>query len=420
MNNEASQRSNFEPYVSQPNSPIYSRLIKKPLSGKKINRFIIFSVVMMGGYCAHELFATETTLEQVMTPPSVIVSSPLKGNFETHLKFLGQFAAVEHVELRPQVGGTLEKIHFKDGDLVKKGDPLFTIDQTPYEIRYSQATAQLENAQAKLQLANQELTRAKVLKETDAGTTQNVEQRLADQQAASALVNVAKALVRDAKFDLDHASIIAPFSGKIGTHQVSVGNLIAGNRAGTGPTTLLTTIVSLDPIYLNFDMSEADYQTFQRQRMTEKGELASKVYVDLGDAKLNRTGTLDFVDNAIDRSSGTIRARATIPNKDLLLTPGGFARVRLALTSAESTLLVPDAAATPDQSNHIVLTVDHDGTVKPKRVEVGDLHDGMRVIKSGIGDSDLVIIEGMASAAPGAKVKPMNAKTESVNQKNKE
>lgn len=414
-----SQHSNLKKHNLQSRTPIYAPQSQKSTSGKMIKVLAILSVVVIGGYAVNDLFAKDKISAQVITPPIVTVSTPLKRNIETQVKFLGQFAAVEHVELRPQVGGTLEKIHFKDGDFVKKGDPLFTIDQTPYEIRYSQATAQLENAQAKLQLANQELTRAKVLKETDAGTTQNVEQRLADQQAASALVNEAKALVRDAKFDLDHASIIAPFSGKIGTHQVSVGNLIAGNRAGTGPTTLLTTIVSIDPIYLNFDMSEADYQTFQRQRMTEKGELASKVYVDLGDAKVNRTGTLDFVDNAIDRSSGTIRARATIPNKDLLLTPGGFARVRLALTSAESTLLVPDAAVTPDQSNHIVLTVDQDGTVKSKRVEVGDLHDGMRVIKSGIDASDLVIIEGMASAAPGAKVKPMNAKTKSVNQKNK-
>jgi multidrug efflux system membrane fusion protein len=414
-----SQHSNLEQYNLRSTAPTYTLQPQKPTSGKKIKHLAILSVVVIGGYGIHDLFAHDTTSAQIITPPVVTVSAPLKRNLETQANFLGQFAAVEHVELRPQVGGTLEKIHFKDGDLVKKGAPLFTIDPTPYEIKYSQATAQLESARAKLQLANEELTRAKILKKMDAGSTQNVEQRFSDQQAASASVNEAKAMVRDAKFDLDHASIKAPFSGKIGTHQVSIGNLIAGNRAGTGPTTLLTTIVSLDPIYLNFDMSEADYQAFQRRRMTEKGELASTVYVDLGDAKMNRTGTLDFVDNTIDRSSGTIRARATIPNKDLLLTPGGFARVRLVLTSAEPTLLVPDAAVMPDQSNHIVLTVDQDGTVKPKRVEIGDLHDGMRVIKSGIDASDLVIIEGMPSTAPGVKVKPMNAKTESVNQKNK-
>src|SRR5262249_36926584 len=204
-------------------------------------------------------------------------------------------------------------------DIVRKGDLLFTIDPVPYEIKLAQATARLESAVARLELANRELERAQTLKRTDAGTMQNVEQRTADQRAAQAAVDEAKAQIRDARFDLDHCRITAPFTGRIGTHLVSVGNLIAGSRAATSPTTLLATLVSLDPIYLNFDMSEADYLAFARERVNQKGPLADKIEISLSDeAAFARQGTLDFVDNALNRSSGTIGARATVPNPDLL------------------------------------------------------------------------------------------------------
>jgi RND family efflux transporter MFP subunit len=221
------------------------------------------------------------------------------------------------VELRAQVGGTLTQIHFKDGDIVHKGDLLFVIDPVPYEIKLAQANAQVESAKARIDLANHELTRAQTLKRTDAGTTENVEQRAADQLAAQATLDAANAAVRDAQFDLDHCRIMAPFTGRIGTHLVSVGNLTAGSRAASSPTTLLATIVSLDPIYLNFDMSEADYLAFARDRQTRKGPLADKIEAQLSDEHTyGHPGTLDFVDNALDRSSGTIHARATVTNPD--------------------------------------------------------------------------------------------------------
>jgi len=341
--------------------------------------------------------------------PHVIVSKPLVREIDVRLSFLGQFSAVEQVELRAQVGGTLIGIHFKDGDIVHKGDLLFTIDTRPYEIRLAQAQAQLETGTARLALAERELYRAQELKRSDFGTAQNVDQRTADLRTAQATIDDAKAQIRDAQFDLEHCRITAPFTGRIGTHLVSVGNLIAGNRAATSPTTLLATLVSLDPIYLDFDMSESDFLAFSRTRAQLKDKLADKVKIALSDEEdYTRQGTLDFVDNMLNRSSGTIHARATVANPELLLTPGEFARVRLVVGAPAPSLLVPDAAVLPDQSQHIVMTVARDGTVAPKLVEIGDLRDGLRVIRSGLTADDQVIIEGLPYVAPGLKVAPQD------------
>ena len=340
--------------------------------------------------------------------PEVVVSKPLEREVDSRLGFLGQFSAIEHVELRAQVGGTLTGIHFKDGDIVHQGDLLFTIDPRPYEIRLAQAHAQLETANARLVLAGRELHRAEVLAAKAFGTEQTVDQRTADQRTGQAAVDDAKAQIRDAEFDLEHCRITAPFTGRIGTHLVSVGNLIAGSRTATSPTTLLT-LVSLDPIYLDFDMSESDFLTFSRDRARLKEGFADKVEIALSDeTEFARQGTLDFVDNALNRSSGTIHARATVPNPDRLLTPGVFARVRLVVGAPVPALLVPDTAVLPDQSQHLVMTVAPDGTVVPKQVEIGDLRGGLRVIRSGLTPNDQVIIEGIPHAAPGAKVAPQD------------
>jgi RND family efflux transporter MFP subunit len=339
--------------------------------------------------------------------PQVVVSKPLVREVDSRLGFLGQFSAVERVELRAQVGGTLTGIYFKDGDIVQKGDLLFTIDARPYEIRLAQTNAALERGAAQLALAERELYRAQALKRTDFGTEQNVDRRTADQRNAQAAVDDAKAQIRDAQFDLDHCRITAPFSGRIGSHLVSVGNLIAGSRAATSPTTLLATLVSLDPIYLDFDMSESDFLTFARDRAHRKEVLADKVEIALSDeTRFDRQGALDFVDNALDRSSGTVHSRATVPNPDLLLTPGEFARVRVLIGAPVQALLVPDTAVLPDQSEHIVMTVAANGTVVPKRVELGDLRGNLRVIRAGLTPNDQVIIDGIPHAAPGAKVAP--------------
>jgi RND family efflux transporter MFP subunit len=341
--------------------------------------------------------------------PQVVVSKPLARDIDSRLGFLGQFSAIEQVELRAQVGGTLTGIHFKDGDVVKKGDLLFTIDARPFEIRLAQATAQLETANARVALADRELNRAQVLAAKSFGTEETVDQRTADLRSAKAAVDDAKAQIRDAEFDLEHCHITAPFTGRIGTHLVSVGNLIAGSRAATSPTTLLATLVSLDPIWLDFDMSESDFLAYSRDRLRTKGSAADKVEIALSDeARFLREGMLDFVDNALNRSSGTIHARATVPNPDRLLTPGEFARVHLVVGAPVQALLVPDTAVLPDQSQHMVMTVGSDSTVVPKQVEIGDLQGGLRVIRSGLAPNDQVIIDGIPRALPGAKVAPQN------------
>jgi RND family efflux transporter MFP subunit len=357
-------------------------------------------------YSYHEEEAVAADAAPAPPPaPQVVVTKPLVRNLEPRIGFLGQFSAVDQVELRAQVGGILTEIHFVDGAIVQKGDPLFTIDTTPYAIRLAQAKAALDTTTAQLSLANQELTRAQKLKLGDAGSVQNVDQRTAGQRAAVAAVEGAKAQIRDAQFDLDHCQIFAPFTGRIGNHLVSVGNLIAGSRAATSPTTLLATLVSLDPIYLDFDMSEGDFDTFSRFRAASGGALDNKVEIALnGEQKYTKEGVLDFLNNTLDRSSGTIHARATVANPDLALTPGAFARVRLAASAPVPTLLVPDAAVLPDQSQHLILTVAADGTVVPKPIETGDLRGGLRVVKSGIGPDDRVIVDGLPYAAPGSKV----------------
>jgi RND family efflux transporter MFP subunit len=368
---------------------------------------IALGLVAGGVIAGPQLLASTAAPAPPAAPPSVAVSAPALRDVASRLEFLGQFSAVQSVELRAQVGGTLTQIGFKDGDIVHQGDLLFEIDPTPYQIKLSEAVAQVQSAQARLDLANRELVRANSLKQTGAGTVQSADQKTAELRSAQAALDDAMAAVRDAKFDLDHTRIAAPFTGRIGTHLVSIGNLIAGSRAGTSPTTLLATIVSTDSVYLNFDMSEADYMTFLRDRQKQGGPLADNVQISLADEKsFTHEGTLDFIDNTLNRSSGTIHARATVPNTDGLLTPGGFARVRVDVSAPAMAMLVPDASVLPDQSNHIVLTVSANNVVTPKLVQIGDLRDGLRVIRSGLAPSDRVIVDGIPTVRPGALVSP--------------
>jgi membrane fusion protein, multidrug efflux system len=346
------------------------------------------------------------TSAEAVSAPRVVVSKPLIQNLDTRLGFLGQFSAVSQVEIRAQVGGTLTGIFFKDGDIVHKGDLLFTIDPQPYDIALAQAKAQLGVATAHLELAERQLARAKDLQGSDAGTIENVDQRTGDERAALASVEEAKARIRDAQFDLDHCRIPAPFTGRIGKHLVSVGNLIGGSRTANGPTTLLATLVSIDPIYFDFDMSESDFLLYSKYRERMEGSHIQHVALAVGgDKGYTQKGTFDFLDNVIDRSSGTIHARATVANTKFALVPGEFARVQLVVAPPSPTLLVPDAIVQPDQSQHAVLTVSADGSVVPKQVEVGQLQGDLRVIRSGLMANDRVIIDGLLYAGRGAKVR---------------
>jgi multidrug efflux system membrane fusion protein len=372
----------------------------------------IGAVAVLGLGAAYFGFAASKQSQAVARPtpaPAVTVSQPLQREVDTRAGFLGQFSAIDRVELRAQVGGTLTEIHFKDGQLVHKGDLLFVIDPRPYEIRLAQANAALETAQARVALANNQLSRAQSLKKNEFATQETVDQRTSDQDSSQAAVEDAKARIRDAELDLEYCRVRAPFTGRIGARQVSVGSLVAGSRAATSPTTLLATLVSLDPLYLDFDMSESDFLTFSRERARVGGPLANKLLIGLSDeTSYAREGTLDFIDNALDRSSGTIHARATVPNPDLFLAPGQFARLRVAIAPPAPVYLLPDAAVVLDQSQRLVMTVGPDATVKPKIVTTGDLRGGLRVIRSGLDPSDRVIIDGLVRAMPGAKVAPQD------------
>jgi membrane fusion protein, multidrug efflux system len=344
------------------------------------------------------------------TPAAMVtVSQPLRRDVDIRVGFLGQFSAIDRVELRAQVGGTLTEIHFKDGQIVHKGDLLFVIDPRPYEIRLEQAKAALQTATARVALANNQLSRAQSLKRSEFATQETVDQRTSDQDSSQAAVEDAKARIRDAELDLEYCRVRAPFAGRIGARQVSIGSLVAGSRAATSPTTLLATLVSLDPLYLDFDMSESDFLTFSRERARISGPLANKVVIGLSDeSSFTREGTLDFIDNALDRSSGTIHARATVPNPDLFMAPGQFARLRVAIAPPAPVYLLPDGAVVLDQSQRLVMTVGPDATVKPKIVTTGDLRGGLRVIQSGLEPSDRVIIDGLVHAIPGTKVAPQD------------
>jgi RND family efflux transporter MFP subunit len=343
-------------------------------------------------------------------PPQVTVSRPLQMAVQPTGQFLGQFSAVDSVELRAQVGGTLTAIQFRDGQIVHKDDPLFLIDPRPFKIELEQALAQLQTAQAKEALSEAELWRAQQLKRTDFGTAESVDQRDADKRSSQAAIQTADAAISNAELDLEYSRITAPFTGRIGAHLVSVGSLVSGSRGGTSPTTLLATIVSLDPIYLDFDMSESDYAAYQKvHHGTREPHDDVAISID-GDGNFNRHGTLDFIDNAVNRGSGTIHARATVPNPDLSITPGQFARLRVTLGQPEQALLVPASAVVPDQSQHIVMTVAPDRTVVPKQVEIGELYDGLRAIRGGLAPTDSVVINGLVRVRPGAKVTPVTEK----------
>ena len=339
-------------------------------------------------------------------PPQVTVSPPLQRTVQATSRLLGQFAAADSVELRAQVGGTLAAIAFKDGQTVRAGDPLFAIDPRPFQIRLEAAVAQLQTAQAKQVLTAAELWRAQQLKRTDYGSAETVDTRAADDRGAQAAIQAAQSAIQDARLDLEFARITAPFAGRMGARLVSLGSLVSGSRGGTGQSTSLATIVSLDPIYLTFDMSEADYAAYRKAHRDRAAPSDVAISLD-GDGRFDRHGTLDFIDNAVDRSSGTIRARATVPNTDLAVTPGQFARLRLSLGRPELAMLVPAAAVVPDQSRQVVMIVAPDGTVVPKPVEVGDLEQGLRVIRSGLAPADRVVIDGLVRVRPGGKVAPV-------------
>jgi RND family efflux transporter MFP subunit len=352
-------------------------------------------------------------------PPAVTVSQPIQRELVERDEFTGQFAAKEYVEIRARVSGYLTEIHFEDGQIVKEGDLLFVIDPRPYEATLAAARAQLAQANAQVDLATQQLSRSAELRKKDFEPASNYDQRVSDLKVAAAATESAKAAIRSAELNVGFTRITAPLGGRISNHQVSVGNLVSGSDSAATPA--LTTVVSLDPIYFYFDMSEGDYLTYQRATAAGKLDEArdsSPVYVRLTDeTEWPRRGLLNFIDNQVDRGAGTIRARATFPNSDFFVTPGQFGRIRIPASERYNAILIPDSAVVTDQSRKVVMTVKDDGTVEPKVVRPGPMtDDGLRIIRSGLAPTDRVIINGLVRARPGGKVTPQPGKIETAAQ----
>lgn len=341
--------------------------------------------------------------------PPVQVATPLSKRVTNWDEYTGRFEASEQVEVRARVSGFLDSLHFRDGDLVKKGDLLFTIDQRPYKLSVDVSRADLARAKAQVELSQNEVERAEGLTQNRTITARDIDQRRANLNSAIGSQQAAEANLKTAELNLEWTQVRAPLAGRISNRRVDPGNLIAGGQSGA---TLLTTIVAVDPIYFSFDVSEADYIRYSRlaasKERASSRESGTPTQVRLSDEReWKRQGRMDFVDNALNARSGTIRGRALFENKDQFLTPGTFGRLRLFGGEVDA-LLVPDAVIVSDQASKIVLTVGPDNKVVPKPVVLGQISDGLRVIASGLTKDDKVIVNGIANpmVRPGATVTP--------------
>jgi RND family efflux transporter MFP subunit len=342
-------------------------------------------------------------------PPPVTVSKALQKKITSWDEYTGRFEAVATVDVRARVSGFIDSIHFRDGQLVKQGDLLFVIDQRPYKLAVDQAKADLERAQAKLEIATSDVERATPLVKNQTLTEREFDTRKSTQRDAAGQVGGANAALKQAQLNLEWSEVRAPIDGRISNHRVDGGNLITGGSTGA---TLLTTIVTIDPIRFVFDGSETDFIHYLRlakagTRQSSR-DAQNPVSVRLADeTDFTHQGHMDFVDNVVNAKTGTIRGRAVLDNKDGLLTPGFFGRLRL-YGGDVNALLIPDSAIASDQASKIVFTVADDGTVGTKKVILGPIVDGLRVVTSGLGPDDRVVIEGLPRARPGQKVTPQD------------
>jgi RND family efflux transporter MFP subunit len=349
--------------------------------------------------------ATQLAAQGAPPAPPVSVSKPVKRQVVDWLEFPGRFEAAASVEVRSQVAGALQSVNFTDGQEVKAGDLLFKIDPRQFEATLRQAQAAAQGNQTVLDLAQAEVKRAQELRQSGNIAEQALQQRQQTFLQAQANLNASRAEIEAAQLNLGYSDIRAPVTGRVGRKLVTEGNLIASGSAGT----LLTTIVQFDPVHFYFDIDEQSYLAYQRRRIADPkaSETARGVFISLSDEKdFTHEARLDFLDNAIDTATGTIRVRAVMANKDSLVTPGQFGRVKMSTGAPYEALLVPNDAIMADQTRSIVMTVTADGTVQPRPVETGGLFGGFRVIRSGLGPDDQLIVNGLMRARPGAKVTP--------------
>jgi len=343
-------------------------------------------------------------------PPAmpVSISAPVAKRVTQWDEYSGRFEAVAVVEIRARVSGFIEKLHFKDGQSVNVGDPLFTIDKRPYEIAVESAAADVARNKAQVALAELQVQRGAALVASRNIPEAENDTRKSNLAVAKAQLKSAEAALRNAELNLEWTDVTAPLAGRLSDRKVDPGNLIQGGQTGA---TLLATIVSQDPIRFLFDVSEADQLRYQRLSMAGGRPQADSstipVRIRLADETVwTRTGKVDFVDNSLSLRSGTIRTRAIVDNKDHLLTPGVFGRIQL-YGGEYDALLIPDSAVVSDQARKIVFLVGNDNVVQARPVTLGPVVDGLRVVRTGLKD-DKVVLDGLSNpmVRPGAKIVP--------------
>lgn len=339
-------------------------------------------------------------------PPPVTVAKPIMRDVVDSDEFIGRFEPVDEVSVRSRVGGYLQEIHFQDGALVKQGDLLFVIDQRPFVTALNQAKAALEASQSALVFADAQYKRAQSLASSGSQSAQTLDDRRREFDSAEANVRGAQAAADRASLDMEYTEIKAPLSGRIDRRLISAGNLVQTDQ------TVLTTIVSLDPIDFYFDVDERRLLNFadtarKLGKDLQQGGGGLDVSVTISDPNAKPfKGKLDFAENRLDNESGTIRLRARFPNPDLVLQPGLFGRIQVEASNTYQAILVPDEAIGSDQNERVVYVVAEDGTVSTKPVRPGPRLYGYRVIREGLDGTETIIVNGLIRARPGSKITP--------------
>jgi len=372
------------------------------------------AVTLMVGVCLFAMGAGCGREPKVVTPPApeVSVSQPVEEPVQETLEFTGRISAVDSVEVRARVTGYITKVDFMDGALVNKGDLLFEIDPREYQAAVLRGEGEVARLRAQLARTESEVARNNALRPSGAASAREIERAVADKGAAEGELKSKLAQLELAKLDVEFSRVTAPVSGRASRAQVTEGNLVVVGATG-GP--LLTTIVSLDPLYVNFDADERALIRVQKARIAQVGKSTPEnaraanipVFVALADeTDFSRRGTVDFVDNQIDPSTGTIHIRAVLPNVDRLLSPGVFVRVRLPVGEAKPGILVNDRAIGTDQDRKYLLVVNDKNVVEYRPVKLGPRQGPLRAISDGLGAGDWVIVNGIQRVRPGVTVTP--------------
>jgi RND family efflux transporter MFP subunit len=342
-------------------------------------------------------------------PLPVTVSYPVEAEVTDYADFTARTAAPDSVEVRAHVWGYLERVNFKEGALVKKGDVLFELDPAPYQALVDQAKAKVRQSEALLAYDDAEYERNRLLVTSGAVTRQDVEKSAAAKGVDSANIAADKAQVRSRELDLGYTRVIAPISGRASRYAVTVGNLIQSGDQGGG--TLLTTIVSVDPMYAYFDVDERTVlrvsQLIAEGKASRHEEVAIPVWLGLANEVGHpHRGTINFIDNQVNAKTGTLKVRGVFPNKDEALRPGYFARVRVPIGVPHKAVLVTERALDTDQGQKVVYVVDGNSRVVSRPVRLGQLHDGLREVTDGLRPGERVIVTGLQQVRPGLTVEP--------------